>query len=261
MRTSAMLTRQGAAMHRVSLGKIPATDIRLVDPSVFGMPHCISIKLPGVAPSSPAGELTRSMSISRSASSFMALAGLSRSLPPDSTSGPTASMPVLDGHLYFALDVQAQASALYAMLKTVAAVDPLPPLAPQGSEEPPTPPHRLWRAIQLTIVEGRGVGETVRPTDGTPSYFDHASLRASGSSVASNDGHGWSQPRTPAARGDGPRERTSSTDPNSVDTLAAANVELSCEIVVDNVVMARTATLKGTSMPVWREHFAFGSVR
>ena len=84
--------------------------------------------------------------------------------------------------------------------------------------------YRMWRQIELTVTQGRNLGSTKPFVD---------TLTGNGMSVLSNDPY---------------------TDQDTVD------LDVSCEIHVNNMLCGRTTVKRGIGSPEWHESFTFSDL-
>lgn len=117
---------------------------------------------------------------------------------------------------------------------------------------------RIFRRIALSIIEGRGVGEThAVESPAREKRFDDAQSTASSARNASSD------IRSISSSGDRSLSRTeagSTFDLASKAGSSSAALDVFVEIVLDGVVVARTAARHQTTSPVWNESFSFSYV-
>ena len=117
---------------------------------------------------------------------------------------------------------------------------------------------RIFRKLNITINEGRALGESMTETSrpGAKSTWDRPGMSREGS----NNGDGSNDLQSPGAI-DSPSKSIASSLPSSRTRGGEGKEDTSgvgwmCEIEMDGEVVARTATKRGTSA-FWNESFTF----
>ncbi|SCV71837.1 BQ2448_4531 [Microbotryum intermedium] len=266
-----------AVIRTVNLGTTPRSDIRLVDPSLFGALNCVSIRIQSPVnpfPTSPSGMSHYSSSLglgllaSSSSSSLSRLGGTNILADAETLYLRMPSIVATQVWLAMAhccavpdlvpgdpLDSTYDSRGCFGIEGSVAVGDM--ELDVQGPGDRNERGFRVFRSLSITICEGRSIGEPgtekLRATPGTEhdtslsemfagTEATSSPIKGSASSTAS------SIQRIPVRTGQGWHESNKDAD-SSPDTY--------CEIVINDEVMAKTTLRKGTASPFWNETFAF----
>jgi len=278
-------------LHSIPVSLLIQPDIAFVHPSLFGRTECLSLRIvttrPAITPiQDPWQDLPRSPSGNPTKSNpFFLPFNLSRSHSDHAApnSAPKKSIETED-FVYLNLPSKPSLQAFYVLLKTYAEMEPIRPISParasidvatDGAKALPhqplsmlsvkteTPTFRYWRNIELTVCEGRNVGEHhVR------SSIDHqkaqlGTYRSSSStdnfgtsSIAGNISSGTPQvkklPHAPKQDNHQRDKPEDSSGPTSV-------VSTFCEVAFNNIVIGRTTSKRGGPVPFWREAFILES--
>lgn len=171
--------------------------------------------------------------------------------------------------VYLSFSTKASLQAFYTLVKTFANIEIVRPLklresldsldqerTPSGSRKKrrstETPSIRFWRSIELVIIEGRNLGEQQLRSSTDQKVPAHASKAST--SVDNLGAYSLPQKKSSTASYD-KREETASPSTSSSSSSAF------CEIVLNEVVIAKTTLKKGLHAPFWRQAFTFEWVR
>jgi hypothetical protein len=142
---------------------------------------------------------------------------------------------------------------------------------------------RIWRAVELRILEARWLGtsqsalasnnshgSSANSADDPPasrpgtlphSYSDLASSRNSRGSAESRDRERSFDESTGALFGSPSADRERDKEKSGMaGGSSAAGFDAFCEIILEDQVVARTAVRRGNQSPLWRESFMFKCV-
>lgn len=253
---------QDKVIQSIFIPSLSRTDIRLVDPSIFGRHQCVFLN---------------SRSTDSSTSSPYAR-------PPGGS--PLVGRPIpssaarADGSVYLCLPSTVAAQSFVAMITAFTSpvfygqVEPIDRMERQrafdsaSDEEEEEGKSRIWRSLAITIVEGRGIGELDDQLPRTPkSSIDresHPSRSASSpveplpraGSTSSTSNRPVSLSVSSPARGGAIGE--ASTRDRDVD--GNSNLDTFVEIVLNGDVVIRSSVRKSTTSPFFAEAFTLTSV-
>lgn len=267
-------------LHSIHLPSVLRTDVRLVDPSLFGRPNCVVINRRHGTPATPGLQ--------------------TKSARPSSSSSHSSTSRSLDEPVYLCMPSTVATQSWIVMAHCFARPEFY---TAAGGSLPQSPSHdhtknrldrsdgdhrysddddegdderenatnaaavadercRIFRSISISINEGRGIGElgteVVRPSP--KSSYERKFDSEGSSSTASFES-------LPLSLGGGGHEAASPSRPNAAAAVRlhrnestkdqSDGMDTFCEISLDGDALARTSVRKGTNCPFWNESFVF----
>ncbi|SCZ88811.1 BZ3500_MvSof-1268-A1-R1_Chr2-1g04651 [Microbotryum saponariae] len=275
--TFRILGEDKTVIRTVNLGTTPRSDVRLVDPSLFGASNCVSIRMQSTLtpfPPSPSGMSHSSSSLGlgllSSSSSFSSSRLGGTNMSADAETLYLRMPSIVATQIWFgmahccAMPDVVQGNTLDSTYGSCGGLGIEEGVAGgnmgsevDGAGDRNEGGFRVFRSLSLTICEGRSIGEPgtekLRATPGiehdtslsemfSGSESTTSPIKGSASSTAS------SIQRIPGRTGQGWHESNKDAD-SSPDTY--------CEIIINDEVMAKTTLRKGTASPFWNETFTF----
>ncbi|GAA5925301.1 uncharacterized protein JCM15063_004985 [Sporobolomyces koalae] len=256
-------------MRSIHLPSYNRTDVRILDHSLFGRPNCVSISRRTATPATPFRSSFASVPMSTSLSS----------------ESPRPDEPI---YLCFPSIVATQVWLVMAHCFAgpeyyLAAGSAPPPPVPsrrktrepnwsssdeeetrEGEADELSKSCRIFRKLQITINEGRALGETMSETmrSSAKSSWDRPELSREGSN--NGDGYGKSSELQSPGALDSPNRSIASSLAYARPRTGEGKDDHSgtdwcCEIEMDGEIVARTATRRGRS-PFWNESFTFSDL-
>lgn len=139
---------------------------------------------------------------------------------------------------------------------------------PYGAERDLTDSRcRIFRSIQISINEGRGIGElgteVIRSAPKTsverrpPSEREMATPASSLDHLPSNGIDGSTGRASSTCSAPTTRIQPRGGEFRERDESASVGIDTFCEILLEGDVVARTSVRKGTTSPFWNETFSF----
>ncbi|KAK4702288.1 hypothetical protein P7C70_g3933, partial [Phenoliferia sp. Uapishka_3] len=262
-------------LHSIHLPSVLRTDVRLVDPSLFGRPNCLVIHRRQASPQTP-GLQTKP---SRTSSSSSSPLNGSRTSSDDPLyicmpSIVTCQSWLVMAHCFARPEFYSGAkSSLQDALENDPNLDGSDGDDSDPGEEVPDQRCRIFRSITISINEGRGIGEQgteiVRPASksslerrpdvGREGSGSSASIESFPLSTTSGGG-GVSDNPSPSRANAPPAMRLHRGDNSRDNGDSSQGMDTFCEISMDGDALARTSIRKGTTSPFWNECFTFSDL-
>ncbi|GAA6054276.1 hypothetical protein JCM3770_005155 [Rhodotorula araucariae] len=257
-----------AVVHSVHLPSLNRTDVRLVDYSLFGRPNCISVSRPHSVPSTP---YRHSFNPSASPSS----AKLDETIYLCFPSIVATQVWLVMAHCFARPEFYlASGAATPRPFRPTTVPSDFP--SDSGTDSDDGRPDelasscRIFRSLNITIAEGRALGElateVVRPGpkaswERLPANEDLTTWSVDSYSLGSGNGGAEASPAKSVSSLSIPRlQSRHSHDPRD-DTggSSSGGSEAFCELEMGGEVIAQTTTRKGAS-PFWNDSFVFNDL-
>lgn len=253
---------QDKVVQSIFVPSLSRTDVRLVDPSIFGRHQCVYLNSRAVDPSS--------VSPYARAPGGSPLVG--RPIP--------SSAVRADGSIYLCLPSTAAAQSFVAMITSFASpvfygqVEPIDRMERQravnseSDDDAEEGKSRLWRSLAITIIEGRGIGELADQPPRTPKSSTERELHPPRS--ASSPAEPPSRTRSSSSANNRPVSlafssparggATGEASSRDRDTDGTSNLDTFVEIVMNGDVVIRSSVRRSTTSPFFAESFVLTSV-